>query len=232
MKHPIFKKFILFIILFSTIFVSKAQLRFPNGTELNLYTHINFLYPETEILFLTGKIFVSEYNWEKISDSIDGNWLVGSCFNGDCWNGLPSKGTFIKEFGFNDTTGFIRFHVETYDLNGKSVIRYKVENKNNPSDRAVLTFNIVFEKGTGIASMQNKTEAITVFQNSEDNSTRIRFNKTEPLLSCRIINMQGKTVLNLATDKTDFVIDKLSKGIYIIELKSVRSSYTQRFVKY
>ena len=104
-----FKKIILLFIIISAFHISKAQLSFQKGTVLNLNTHINFLYFETEILFHTGKYKVNEYYWEKLNDSVDTRWLIGSCFNGDCWNGLPSKSNFVKDYGFNDTTGFILF---------------------------------------------------------------------------------------------------------------------------
>lgn len=227
----LYKKFIIFLLLFPSIFVSKAQLSFPKGTELNLYTHINFLYLETEILFHTGKVLVNEYEWEKISDSVDTRWLIGSCFNGDCLNGLPPKGAFSKSFGINDTTGFIRFHIETHDTNGKSVIKYKVVNKNDSSDQAELTFNIIFEKELSVPNDQSQLKPITIFQNAENNTIRIQFNKAEPLLNGRIIDMQGRTVYKLTTPFRNFTIDQLTEGIYIVELKSAKNIYTQKFIR-
>ena len=225
------KKFLLLLFLFPMAFTSHAQLKFPNGTVLNLNTHINFLYFETEILFHTGKFPINQYSWEKTDDSVDDRWLIGSCFNGDCWNGLPAKGTFVKDFGMNDTTGFIRFHVETYDTNGKSVIKYRVVNNNDPSDQALLTFNITFEKVVGISNNQSHLQPITIFRNTGNNTIRFHFNKAEPLLSGRIIDMQGRTTLNLPVTNNDFTIDQLTEGIYIIELKSVKNIYNQKFIR-
>jgi hypothetical protein len=225
-----FRTVFILLLLFPSFFVARAQLSFPNGKKLDLNTNINLLYFETEILFHTGKNLVDQYNWEKVSDSVDHRWLIGSCFNGDCQNGLPINGTFIKSFGINDTTGFIRFHVETYDTNGKSVIKYKVVNKNDLTDQAELTFNITFEKLSGINDHQNHKQSIILRQNALNGNIRIQFNEAEPLISGRIINLYGKTVCNLAVLNNEFIEYQLSKGLYIVELKSAKSIYTQKFI--
>ena len=223
------KKFILILLFLPVFFISRAQLSFPNGTVLNLNTNINFLYFETEILFHTGKILVSEYDWEKVSDSIDTRWLIGSCFNGDCWNGLPAKGSFVTYYGINDTTGFIRFHVETYDTNGKSVIRYNVVNRNNIADQAVLTFNIVFEKALSIAKRNNTDQAITIYKNTDGNNAKIHFNLSESIIEGRIIDLKGHTIRYYESPKSDLYVEALTSGLYIVELKSAKGIYTKKF---
>jgi hypothetical protein len=222
------KKLLLLLLLFLTISVSKAQLSFPKGSTLDLNTNINFLYFETEILFHTGKILVSEYDWEKVSDSIDTRWLIGSCFNGDCWNDLPQKGSFVKDYGFNDTTGFIRFHVETYDTNGKSVIQYKVVNRNNLADQALLTFNITFKKFVGIADNDKINKAITIYQ--DGNNANIQFNLPESIIVGRIMDMQGKTTRQYTSPKSQIEVEDLTNGLYIIEIKTAKNTYIKKFI--
>jgi hypothetical protein len=129
---------------------SQAQLRFPNGNVLDLRTSNNFLYLETRILFNTGEYKSSDYNWVKLSDSLDPNWFVTACFNGECRTELSPNGSFLSDYGIDDTTCFIAFHVETYDFDGKSVIKYRVYNKNNISDQSDLIFNITFEDKSNI----------------------------------------------------------------------------------
>jgi len=232
MKRLIYQIVIISLLSFSTIFVSNAQLRFPNGKVMDLYTHVNSLYFETEIRFYTGSLSVDNYNWEKISDSIDTRWLIGSCFNGDCWNGLPSNGGFIKSFGINDTTGFIRFHIDTYDTNGKSVIKYRVVNKNDPSDQAELTFTIIFEKELGIETDQSHFQPISVFKNTANNSIRIQFNGSGQLLSCRIIDIKGNIVFETDKPGKVFMIDNLAKGVYIVELKTIDNTCFKKIINY
>jgi hypothetical protein len=232
MKQLLLKSLIVLILSFSSVQLSIAQLRFPNGTVLNLNTSINFLYFETEILFYTEPMTVDNYKWEKISDSVDTRWLIGSCFNGDCWNGLPAEGTFIKSFGINDTTGFIRFHVETYDTNGKSVIKYRVFNKNNPAEQAELTFNITFQKELGINDYKSKYQHISIFQNSSDQTISIHFNQTEKINNCRIIDINGKIIRDIREMSNDILINNIPKGIYIIELKTTDHLYRNKFLSY
>jgi hypothetical protein len=220
-------KFILFLLFFS-FFVSKAQLKFPNGPVLNLNTNINVLYFETEIRFYTGKYKVDKYNWEKVADSLDSRWLFSSCFNGDCWNDLPSNGTFVKEFGFNDTTGFIRFHVATYDSNGKSFIKYMVYNQLDIADQALLTFNITFEKEVGMKDKHHSLK-INIFQNAANGKIRIQFDEPVQILITRILDIHGKIVFE-TTEKGDLTVSQLPKGLYVVELISADQMYSRKFV--
>jgi hypothetical protein len=232
MKQFLIKNLIVLILSFSSIQLSIAQLRFPNGTILNLNTSINILYFQTEILFYTGPLTVDNYKWQKISDSVDTHWFISSCFNGDCWNGLPYEGTFVKSFGINDTTGFIRFHVETYDTNGKSVLKYRVFNKNNIAEQAELTFNITFEKELGIKTVQSNSNTFCVLQNVANHSIRIQYNNPESLISSRIIDINGKTLREIRDLDKDILIDDLVKGIYIIELTSTNHLYRKKFISF
>ena len=129
----------------------QAQINFPNGNFLNLNTDNDFLYMETRLIFNTGIYKSDDYKWEKIYDSLDKNWLITACFNGECRNELADSGSFIRDYGLNDTTGFIAFHVETYKYDGLSRIRYKVYNKNDHSDQQDLIFNITYKNNTGIS---------------------------------------------------------------------------------
>lgn len=140
------------ISLFTRISESNAQMHFPNGSTLNLNTNNSVLYLETRILFNTGIYKSSDYRWEKISDSIDSRWFVTSCFNGDCKNELLQSGQFIRDFGVNDTTCFLAFHVDCNEHNGKSVIKYNVFNSKNMNDYATLTFNINYTNMSSVES--------------------------------------------------------------------------------
>jgi hypothetical protein len=230
--NPFLKRaFFTSLLIFSIIFLSNAQLRFPKGTELNLKTGVNFLYFETEILFYTGPLTVDNYKWVKISDSTDSRWLIGSCFNGDCWNGLPETGTFIKSFGINDTTGFIRFHIETHDTNGKSVIRYRVVNKNNPSEFADLTFNVIFEKGLGFNPYSVNSTPLKIYRKA-DNLLSLQLNKPEEFLSGSITDLSGKPVVKISGFNNEIQLGSIQKGIYIIRIQTKDHLYSQKFLNY
>ena len=81
MKHLLNKATFIFLLFFSFILVSQAQLRFPNGIVLNFHTNINIGILKPRYFFYTGPKSVDNYKWEKISDSIDTRWLISSCFN-------------------------------------------------------------------------------------------------------------------------------------------------------
>lgn len=122
----------------------KAQIKFPTGNILNINSSNELMYSETRILFTTGKYKANDYHWSKQMDSLDNRWYVTVCFNGDCRNDLLQNGNFVTEFGINDTTCFIAFHVETKGFNGVSKIKYKVYNNKMPSDSAELNYTITY----------------------------------------------------------------------------------------
>ncbi|MCB9251710.1 MAG: T9SS type A sorting domain-containing protein [Flavobacteriales bacterium] len=202
-----FRSIIAPLLLLTFIMVSNssfAQLKFPNGNNLKLITSDNVLYLETRILFTVGKNKVEDYKWKKISDSLDTRWLVTSCFNGDCRNDLLDTGTFHSDFGLNDTTCFIAFHVESHDLNGRSKIKYKVYHKSNPSDSAILTYDITYAGLSGI-DKQGFNKPIVwpnpsselIFLNNLRSGSRIQIVNTEGQLVYDQISTQKDTAINL-----------------------------------
>jgi len=176
--------------ILSSVGFASAQIKFPNGNVLNLYTANNLMYLETRIIFNTGKYKADDYRWEKISDSLHNKWFVTACFNGDCRNDLLQSGNFMSDFGLNDTTCFIAFHVETFGFNGSSVIKYKVYNKNNPSDSAHLIYNIHY---TDEAAIQKPAHAQIRIVNPVRNVISI-LNVNEPIEEVILMDYQGKEV--------------------------------------
>ncbi len=153
-KNILIKRFFLSLFLISLVLYTsdiRAQITVPNGNTLNLSTNNDFLYIETRVYFNTGIYTPNDYKWEKIFDSLDNRWFFTACFNGECRNELADSGNFINDYGLNDTTAFIAFHVETYKYDGSSKIRYKVYNKYDSSDQEYLTFNIEYKNNTDIS---------------------------------------------------------------------------------
>ena len=171
MKVNFIKTFFCFILIIAASKMLTAQLSFPNGNVLNLKTSEQYLYIETQILFNTGKFKANDYSWDKKLDSIDSKWFVTACFNGDCKNDLLQSGTFLKDFGLNDTTCFIAFHVETHEYTGTSKIIYRVFNKNNPLDSATLYFNISYSKPSGLNDLMENN--LNIYPNPVTNKINI-----------------------------------------------------------
>lgn len=218
---------IVFIVAINKVLL--AQLSFPKGTELNLNTTNNFLYEETRIFFNTGKYSPNDYRWEKISDSLDKRWFVTACFNGDCKNDLLQSGSFMKDFGINDTTCFIAFHVETFDSTGVSVIKYNVYNKYDSSDKANLIFNISYSNFVGIDELKNNS--ISIFPNPASSTLTIQSGIDLGDSDINLFNQFGEKVFVEIIDNLTINISDLSKGIYFLQVKHENKYNTQKFIK-
>lgn len=218
---------IVFIVAINKVLL--AQLSFPKGTELNLNTTNNFLYEETRIFFNTGKYSPNDYRWEKISDSLDKRWFVTACFNGDCKNDLLQSGSFMKDFGINDTTCFIAFHVETFDSTGVSVIKYNVYNKYDSSDKANLIFNISYSNFVGIDELKNNS--ISIFPNPASSTLTIQSGIDLGDSDINLFNQLGEKVFVEIIDNLTINISDLSKGIYFLQVKHENKYNTQKFIK-
>lgn len=207
-----------------------AQLSFPNGNVLNLKTAEQYLYIETQILFNTGKFKANDYNWDKKLDSIDSKWFVTACFNGDCKNDLLQSGTFLKDFGLNDTTCFIAFHVETHEYTGTSKIIYTVFNKNNPLDSATLYFNISYSKPSGMNDLMENN--LHIYPNPVTNKINIETMLDLQNATLKIVNSLGEIVMKkqLISD-TEFDVSNLKNGVYFLNIVSNNYTVFRKFVK-
>ena len=212
---------------------ASAQLSFPDGDTLNLNTTSNYLYYETRILFHTGSFKSTDYAWDKISESLDTNWFITACFNGDCKNDLLQSGTFIKDFGLNDTTCFMAFHIQTYDINGSSTIKYRVYNTHNMFDAANLVFNITYHNTTGINEIVKNT--FSIYSNTDNNTITLLSNSDIQKSDIRIINSLGvsqfEKTIDFNTNKSVIDISFLAQGIYFIELQNGNTRSVQKFIK-
>lgn len=120
--------------------VFAQSIHFPKGKTNDFFSEVDVLYFETEIRFYTRGCVSTDMAWEILSDSLDPRWDVSSCYNGDCRVGIPRTGTFISDYGINDTTVFIRFHVNTLQHTGISKITARVFNQTTPSIGDTISF--------------------------------------------------------------------------------------------
>ncbi len=207
-----------------------AQLSFPNGNVLNLKTSEQYLYIETRMIFYTGKFKANDYNWDKNLDSLDSNWFVTACFNGDCKNDLLQSGTFLKDFGLNDTTCFIAFHVETHEYTGTSKIIYRVFNKNNPLDSATLYFNISYSKPSGMNDLMGNN--LNIYPNPVTNKINIETALDLQNATLKIVNSLGEIVTKKQLNSdTDFDVSNLKNGVYFLNIVSNNFTVFRKFIK-
>jgi hypothetical protein len=229
MKTNFLKTIFSLLIVINLSNTAKAQLSFPNGNTLNLISSSDYLYLETRIFFHTGMYKSDDYLWEKISDSININWSVSACFNGDCKNDLLQSGNFIKDYGLNDTTGFIAFHVEPHEYVCTSVIKYKIYNKNNNNDKADLIFNISYTKTMGINGIT--TSDFLIYPNPISTSIILQSDIDLVNAEVSILNLLGETVLSRNTNNGMLDISELNKGIYFLHVKSKSINFIKKIVK-
>ena len=230
MKVNFIKTFFCFILIIAASKMLTAQLSFPNGNVLNLKTSEQYLYIETQILFNTGKFKANDYSWDKKLDSIDSKWFVTACFNGDCKNDLLQSGTFLKDFGLNDTTCFIAFHVETHEYAGTSKIIYRVFNKNNPLDSATLYFNISYSKPSGLNDLMENN--LNIYPNPVTNKINIETMLDLQNVTLKIVNTLGEIVMKkqLISD-TGFDVSNLKNGVYFLNIVSNNYTVFRKFIK-
>jgi hypothetical protein len=230
MKVNFIKTFFCFILIIAASKMLTAQLSFPNGNVLNLKTSEQYLYIETQILFNTGKFKANDYSWDKKLDSIDSRWFVTACFNGDCKNDLLQSGTFLKDFGLNDTTCFIAFHVETHEYTGSSKIIYRIFNKNNPLDSATLYFNISYSKPSGMHDLMENN--LNIYPNPVTNKINFETALILPNATLKIVNSLGEIVVNKQLNNdTEFDASTLKNGVYFLNIVSNNQSVIHKFIK-
>ncbi len=231
---PLYSKgvFIILLILFKFSGLY-AQLTFPNGNSLNLVTNVSFMYEETVIKFHTGKFKVSDYNWMKVSDSINQNWWVSSCFNGECKGDLPFNGDFIMDYGYNDTTGFIAFHVNTKDSSGTSKIAYSVQNKSDFSDVATLFYTITYNYVNGI--IHTSSLHFKVYPNPVsdyfvlDNPEEL---KIQDIHVYDIMGREQKVELDFSKSNQIAINAKaLKSGVWFLSFQTADGVYNQKIIK-
>ena len=208
----------------------KAQLSFQNGNVINLHTTEEYLYIETRMIFNTGNFKASDYSWEKKSDSLDTRWLVTACFNGDCRDDLLQSGTFLTDYGLNDTTCFIAFHVETRLLTGASNIVYHVYNKNNSADSATMFFNISYINATGIG--ERFTKKSIIYPNPVSSKIYIQSDINIAESTIKILNILGQEVfIQRANNNTELDVSALKNGMYFLSIFSNNQLYAETFIK-
>jgi len=219
------KKLFLLLTLSCCVYSLFAQLSFPDGKNLNLDMATSSAYVETEIHFHTGKYLITDYQFDMVTFSylVDTNWFIYSCMNGMCMGGVADHGIFQKELGYNDTTGFIRFHVNTNGLTGSTIIKYIVSNISHPdSDNAMLTFNISYTNKLGVNSIKNGNAIPDIFPNPATDHFTIKQN--DMITEWSITDMQGKRLYTSYPNKNKVEINTtelaLKAGMYFIRTVS------------
>ncbi len=223
--------FICILMLLTGACTVNAQISFPKSNVVDTIINVDVAYDETRIFFNTGKYKSSDYRYEKVSDSIHPDWLVTSCFNGECVNFLSDYGRFIADFGINDTTCFIAFHVESHDINGKSKIHYKVINTKDSADIANLYYDITYRSPTGITEFSgNNMAQFSCYPNPASGSVNIASADNKGF-NVMITSLQGQTLINrnyTQTGRAAVDVSQLKSGLYIVRVQQGKAVFTHK----
>jgi hypothetical protein len=217
---------------------SKAQMTFPHGKSVDLVTDNGFLYMETRLVFNIGKRKAEQYRWEKISDSSDSRWIISSCFNGDCRNGLPDSGEFVSTYGIADSLCFIAFHVDCMDIDGKAIIKYRVTNLYDSSETADLTIAVTYTNTTGLkATVQDDLSEIAIYPNPTKDFITINIPTTTIYLVTRRIEIFSSTGRRVLCKEVEgrrrqyrFNLSSLPAGVYTVKIPTTSGHVIRRIV--
>ncbi len=194
---------------------------FPKGNTLNLLTAKDVIYSETDIRFHTRNSVSKDYSWLVIFDSIDSRWELSMCANGDCKVAIPFSGNFIKDFGDNDTTVFMRFHVNSNLFDGACRIGVKVYNHNNPEVADTMWFNIAYSSTTGVS----ETSPIKIDYTINGNTLQVN---NSGVKSLTLYNAIGQAVV---TSNTNSLALPSQHGLYLLNVTfSNNTQSTQKII--
>lgn len=217
---------ILFVVLLiASVKPASAQITFPKGNSIDTVSGSLLMYFETQVIFNTHKFKVTDYSWQKISDSLDNRWLVTACFNGDCRDSLLWQGNFISDYGYNDSTCFLAFHVESHGNTGISAIKYKVYNRNNPADSGIISVRVRYINLTGIEKINTSSNAFSVYPNPVSDEIFIETpNNSHKIYTVTLYDLCGKKIdleqkINFDNKNNCLISLKelnLSKGMYLL----------------
>jgi hypothetical protein len=202
---------ILFLSLLIFVGVAQSQhISFSKSKVLHLKSQVELLYTETEIRFYTHGFTGDQMKWDVIFDSLDNRWAFDACANGDCRIGLTDTGTFVTDYGVNDTTVYFRYHVNTKGFNGTSKIGIKVYHPNITNINDTMWMNITYyNPSTSVDEITNQVNYnFTVHDNS------IVFAKN--IHQIKLFNMIGQIIseeLNITEIQKPSI-----KGLYLMEI--------------
>ncbi|MES2618467.1 MAG: T9SS type A sorting domain-containing protein [Bacteroidota bacterium] len=208
-----------------------GQLSFPNGAEKNIVSSELYLYWETEIIFKTGQYKISDYTYQKMDDSLDSRWFISSCFNGECRDGLPN-GDFNADLNPDTSKNFIAFHVQSRGYDGRSYIRYKIINKKDTSDNAIITIDVTYKNIVNINDQS--IQMPTVSPNPSANGWLLNGFNAQLFKGYELFNIQGQLIMSGSMENASkLYIDNssLHEGLYFLNILSDKIEMTLKAIK-
>ena len=143
---------------------------------------------------------------------------------------MLQSGTFLIDFGLNDTTCFIAFHVKTYEYSGSSKIICHIFNKNNSLDSATVTYNISYSKPSGIDDIIDKN--LNIYPNPVINKIFIESATNLQNSTMKITNLLSEIVKHKQLNNhNELDFSDLKSGIYFLNIISNNKTTSCKFIK-
>ena len=217
-------------VLIFMLFASQmnAQIIFPMGHQRIVNTDKNYLYEETEISIIVRGGIISKYRWQWVWDSVPSTWTVTACINGLCYPDRPQWDTFSRELTENDTAGYFRFHVFTYDHSGAAKVKYRIVNATNAAEDSLMYFEFNYTNPNSIA--QQHADAVHVYPNPVNDALYI--DHAAQHTEVRIFDLNSKELLNVQINGAGEKIDlqNLPNGLYELHLAGVDLNLRRKIV--
>lgn len=210
-------KLLLNLIIILSFKAADAQISFTDSAYKTLNSDQELLYEETKITFNTGIYRSTDYRFEKISDSICPLWIVTACFNAECWNEILDSGQFTADYNPDSNSCFIAFHVFSLGKDGRSKIRYRVINKKDSSDQAVLSWDVSYRNKAGIIPV--KLSEYNVWPNPSANKWTIMLPEQIQMGAVLLYDAKGRLIqveMHCSSDKLEINAFGLAEGMYTL----------------
>lgn len=102
-----------------------------------------------------------------------------------------------------------------------------------PRTYGLETFQIEYYENTIQASGREEPEnqSLKLFPNPTHSELFIRSNQDEVILTCEVIDLQGKVLLSLPGNNTSIPLNTLANGTYLIRVRTLKSIQYRKFIK-
>lgn len=179
--------------------------------------------------------------WKVIANTLPTDWnaTLGICDNMMCYSGSDIAVGVQQEsldYAVGTTPG--DFHI-TGDLTGTTsagpgVVRVRVNNKNIPTDTAILTF-ILNKPTASVLPTAKSVDAVQLYPNPATSSVNVVFDDAADVKTLAIYNIIGKqmSIYRAGGNSANMSVENMPAGVYFVRLINSRGDIvaTRKFTK-
>lgn len=161
------------------------------------------------------------YKWEKIENSLLGDWDYSLCDYDNCYVGIPENGT-MKRISETDAQGgkkgFFKLAFLSTNTDGKGVVKVYVYDSADYNRGDTVTFTL----RKGLASV-NSASSKSIKITPNPSTSEVNFQTTEANTQFQLVDVQGKVIKdeNLVEAGThQLMVADLPNGVYFLKFRS------------